>query len=135
MARLKFLRRNTTKYLRLGRRRKKLQKWRSPKGRDNKMRLRFAGLPRTVEVGYKKCKKERGKIKGKIPVSINNINELEKIKQNEIAVLAKVGMKNKINIAKKAKESGIKIANLNVDKFLEELKVKDTKNENKETKK
>ena len=134
MARLKFLRRNTTKYLRLGRKRKKLQKWRAPKGRDNKMRLKTAGRPRTVEIGYSKSKKERGKIKGKTPVIINNLQELENIKPNEIMILAKVGKKKKIEIVKKAKENGIKIANLNVEKFLQSLENKD-KSEIKEAKK
>ena len=36
----KFLRRNTGSLSRLGKLRRKLQKWRKPKGRDNKMRLK-----------------------------------------------------------------------------------------------
>ncbi len=133
MARLKFLRRNTTKYLRLGKKRKKLQKWRAPKGRDNKMRLKTAGRPRTVEIGYRNNKQDRGKLKGKTPVIVHNIQELENIKQNEIAVLAKVGRKNKIKIVEKAKQKNIHLANLNIEKFLQSQEKKET-NENKENK-
>jgi large subunit ribosomal protein L32e len=121
MARLKFLRRNTTKLLRLGKKRKKLQKWRAPTGRDNKMRLRERGYPRTVEVGFKKDKKVRGTIEGKNQKFVENLKDINNVKKNEIVILKKIGMKKKIAIAKKAQEKGIKIKNLNVNKFLNNL--------------
>ena len=124
MARIKFLRRNTTKYLRLGKRRRKIQKWRAPKGRDNKMRLREKGYPRTVEIGYKKNKKLRGKIDGKTPIIINNVSELEKIKKDQAVIIGRVGGKKKIEIAKKASEMKIRIENLNVEKFIKNINQK-----------
>ena len=119
MAKLKFLRRNTGDYSRLGRNRKKLQKWRHPRGRDNKMRLREKSKGRTVEVGYKQDLTTRGKIDGKEVIMIRNTKDLEKAKGKTI-LLAKVGKKNKIEIAKKAKEMNLKIKNLDVEKFLKE---------------
>lgn len=122
MARLKFLRRHATKLSRLGKNRKKLQKWRSPKGRDNKMRLREKGYPRTVEIGYKKCKYIREKVEGKEVVYIENIKDIEKAKKENTLIIKNIGMKKKIEIAKKADEKGLKIKNLNVKKFLSEVK-------------
>ena len=43
---------------------------------------------------------------------------MEKIKNNEIGIIAKIGKKKKIQIANKAKELGIKLYNLNPEKFL-----------------
>ncbi|MEA3329770.1 MAG: eL32 family ribosomal protein [Nanoarchaeota archaeon] len=120
MGKIKFLRRNTKSYSRLGRKRKKLQKWRKPKGRDNKMRLREKGYPRTVELGYKQSEDSRGKIGGKLIVKVENLAGFKKAGKDKIIILTKMGKKKKIGIAKFAKEQGIKIKNLDVNKFLEE---------------
>ena len=126
--RIKFLRRNTKDYSKLGKKRKKLQKWRSPKGRDNKMRLREKGYPRTVEVGYKKDKTLSGKIDGKEVAVIKNLTDLELAGKNKTLMLAKIGKKKKIEIAKKAKELGLKIKNLDIEKAInEEIKPKAVK--------
>jgi ribosomal protein L32E len=124
MKKIKFLRRNTERLLRLGKKRKKLQKWRTPKGRDNKMRLREKGYPATVEIGYKKSAKTRGKIEGKEVLLIGNVSELEKAGKNSVIILRKVGKKNKIEIAKKAKELNVKIKNLDLEKILQQEKSK-----------
>ncbi len=127
MKKIKFLRRNTREYSRLGKGRKKLQKWRKPKGRDNKMRLRRKGVPRTVEIGYKQDAQTRGKIKGKKIVVVRTISELKKA-NGKIIVLGKIGIKKKIEIAKFAKEKKIEIMNLDIGEFLrgiEEAKKKE----------
>jgi ribosomal protein L32E len=54
---------------------------------------------------------------------------LEKIKKGEIAIVGKIGMKKKIEIAKKAKEKGIPIHNLNVNKMLKKIEKKKLKTE------
>lgn len=118
MTRHNFTRRNTTQYLRLGKRRKKSVRWQKPKGRDNKMRLKFKGYPKTVSIGYVKNHKIRGKINGKEQVHIKNINDLNNVKPNQIIVLGRFGKKKKIEIAKKAKEKNLLIFNLNVNKLL-----------------
>lgn len=107
MSKLKFMRRNTKEYFRLGKRRKKLRKWRRPKGRDNKMRLKERGRPRTVEIGYKKSKKEAGE---KV-FAISNINQLKELKKGSRVLFNKVGKKKKIELNKLAKKLNLKILN------------------------
>jgi len=115
----KFLRRSWDRYSKLGKKRKKKQKWRNPKGRDNKMRERTKGHPKTVNTGYKTP------IKKKL-VLINNVSELEKVKGKKV-MMRKIGKRKKIEIAKKAKEMKISIQNLNVEKFLKKLNNKPKK--------
>ena len=132
MAKLKFLRRNWSKASRLGRKRKNKQVWRSPKGRHSKTRGERKGYPAIVKIGYKQDVTTSGLIKEKTPMLVNNIKELLKIGKNEVAVLGNVGMKKKLEIAKKAKEKGILISNLNVEKVLKKSeKIKKYKAEQK----
>lgn len=115
---VKFLRRTWSRYSKLGKGRKKKRVWRRPTGRHNKMREKRKGYPAVVSIGYKSNRESRLKIKEKIPVKIYNIKDLEKIKENEIAVVGNVGKRKKIEIAKKSKEMKIKIYNMNPEKFL-----------------
>ena len=112
----KFLRRSWDRYSKLGRKRKKKQVWRRPTGRDNKMRERRRGYPARVSIGYKKAGRKEKQI------IIKNIEDLKKIGKNSMVIVGRVGKKKKIDIAKKAREGKIKIANLNIDKFLKENK-------------
>lgn len=117
MARKKFLRGDWMNYSKLGRKRKKKLKYRKAKGRHNKIREKMKGHPRKVSVGYKKSRKgEKKEIK-----IISNAKELSEIKKGEEIILAKIGKKKKIEIARKAEEQGIKILNLNVKKFLRKI--------------
>jgi len=133
MVKIKFLRRNTGEYSRLGKKRKKIQKWRAPKGRDNKMRLRRKSYPRTVEIGYKQDSKTRYLIEGKEQVIVRNLNDLEKIKENQIIIIGKVGMKKRADIIKIAKEKNINI--INEKKKEVKKKIKETNKEKQEEKK
>ena len=134
----KFLRHTKHKYSKLGLRRKKKQVWRRPTGRDNKMREQRRGKPALVAIGYSSDKKERGKIENKTPIIIRNISQMEKIKKDQIAILANIGKKKKIEIAKKAKELKVEIYQFNPEKFLrlneKKTEVKDKKPESKENK-
>ncbi len=124
----KFLRRVWSRYSKLGKRRKKKQVWRKPKGRDNKMREKRKGYPVVVSIGYKRDTKLRKKIKEKQPIIIMNTKDLEKINNNQIAIIGKIGKKKKIEIAEKAKEKKIQVHNLNIDKFLKKkIKPKEEK--------
>ncbi|MBU0958707.1 MAG: hypothetical protein KKB31_02050 [Nanoarchaeota archaeon] len=128
-----FKRRDNTRYSKLGKRRKKKQKWRRPTGRDNKMREKRRGYPAIVSVGYKKPK-EKGK------VIVNNIRELENIKKDLVVIIGGVGKKKRIEIAKKAKEMKLSISNMNTNAFLKKIekektkKKKEEKSDNKKTK-
>ncbi len=118
----KFVRRTWNKYSKLGLRRKKKQVWRRPHGRDNKMREKRGGYPPVVSIGYRGEKAFRGKIEEKNAVMVKNLKDLSKIKKGEIAIIGKIGKKNKLEIAKKAKNENIPIYNLNINKFLKQAK-------------
>lgn len=117
MARKKFLRGDWMNYSKLGRKRKKKLKYRKAKGRHNKIRERMKGHPRKVSIGYKKS----SKVKIKEIKIVSNTKELSRIKKGEGIILAKIGKKKKIEIARKSKELGIRILNLNIEKFLEKI--------------
>ena len=102
----KFLQRQGNILSKLGKRRKKKQKWKKPTGRDNKMREKRKGYPVVVSIGYKKSKSEMKKI----PI-IRNINEIEETSGKEI-IIGKIGRKKREEIIKKAEEKKIKIYNL-----------------------
>ena len=123
----KFLRRNSDRHSKLGRNRRKKQTWRKPKGRHNKMRDKRRGYPAIVKVGYKNSDVEREKINGMVPVLVMNVKNLGKIKSNEVGIIGNVGKKKKIEIVQKAKESKIKLHNVNIEKFLEKNKMKTSK--------
>ena len=108
----KFTRRDFKRYSKLGKRRKKLQKWRKPKGRDNKMREKRYGYPKVVSVGYKSPRKSSGKIEGLNPVLICNTKDLEKMNKKSVVIIGRVGAKKKIEIIKKSVEMKLKILNL-----------------------
>lgn len=134
MKKPKFLRRNWSKKSRLGNKRKKKQVWRSPHGRHSKTRKKRKGYPAIVQIGYRKDKREREMIKDSKPVIVQNIKELEKMKKGEIAIIGKVGNKKRIELAKKAKEKGVQIHNINVNRLLKKVKKKETKSETKTVK-
>ncbi len=117
----KFLRRNSSQYLKLGKKRKKKQVWRHPNGRHNKMRKKKKSYPKVVETGYKKDKRIRGTIEQKKPILIKNIKDLEILKENQIAIIGNIGKKKKIEILKTAKEKNIKLHNVNINKYLKEM--------------
>lgn len=109
----KFLRQDFMMHIKIGKHRKKIQKWRRPKGRDSKMRLKMKGYPASPGVGYKALKKDKGKIKGFKSVIVHNVSGLAKLDNNSIIIIAKkVGARNKINIIKKAEEMKLPILNV-----------------------
>lgn len=112
MEKKKFIRRDSKRYSRIGKNRKKLQKWRKPKGRDNKMREKRAGYPVNVSVGYKSSKKTKGKINDLTPCRVYNLNDLEKAGNDSIVIIGKIGAKKKAEIIKKAVEMKLKIGNM-----------------------
>ena len=107
MTRKKFLRRDSVRYSKLGKNRKKLKKWRRPKGRDNKMRENRKGYPRIVSIGYKSQKSRDPK-----PILIHNENEFKNLTKNTPIILAKLGAKKKLELIKKASELNLNVLNI-----------------------
>jgi ribosomal protein L32E len=124
-----FLRKDSNKKIRIGRRKK--SRWRKQKGGDSKIRQRMKSYRKTPSIGYGADKSSHGLIKiaekTLQPIIIHNAIDLNKVEKNQIAVIAHTGKKNKIEIAKKAQEKGIKIANLNVKKILKSVKKQENK--------
>jgi ribosomal protein L32E len=98
-----FLRRDWHKRTRFMR--KKKMKWRNVRGMDNKIRLGFKGYARRVKVGWGSKKKN-----GPLSIRVENLTELQKIKNHPI-VIGKVGKKKREEIIKKAAEMKLTILN------------------------
>ena len=109
----KFLRQETTLHSKIGRNRKKIQKWRRPNGRDSKMRLRRRNYPASPTVGHKTPRKESGKIRNLTPLTISNFADLNSATKHNILILsARLGARRKIEIIKKAEELKLQILNI-----------------------
>jgi len=104
-----FLRTGTARYKRLGRR--KLLRWRKPRGRHNKIREKRKSRPLKVQIGYRTKKEGRNKINGKNVTRISNLNELEKLGKGSTIIIGKMGKRKKILALNKAKEKGIEVIN------------------------
>ena len=109
---MKFLRQDIMRHSKLGKNRKKLQKWRAPTGRHSKMRQKRKSYPTLPTVGHKSPKIESGKINGLFPILVHNTNDLAKVGKNNIVIIAKVGAKKKLEIIKKVEEMKLKVYNL-----------------------
>ena len=107
----KFTRRGTRRHSKLGRGRKNKQKWRKPKGRDNKMRENKKSRPPVVSVGYRKPKEERGKINGKKPVRVENLKDARNVGKGDLVIIASVGKKKRLEIEKIIGDKGADILN------------------------
>jgi len=109
----KFVRSGTYRFSRLGKGRPKLQKWRRPRGKHNKTRLKRFSYPVQPGIGFGTPRINSGKVQGLIPIVVNNLNELQALNNKNIAIISqKVGARKKIDMIKKASELKIKIANV-----------------------
>lgn len=109
---MKFLRQDGNRFSRLGKGRKKLQKWRRSKGKHSKMRKKRGSYPAKPSPGYKSPSSTYGRIKGLIPILVHNLKELENLSKDNIAVIAKIGAKKKFELIKKAAELKVRIFNV-----------------------
>lgn len=96
----------------LGKKRRKLRKWRRPTGRHSKMRQQRKSYPARPTVGHKTARKDSGKIHGLKPILVHNLTQLSKLDKNSAAILARIGAKKKLELIKYATEKNIKIINL-----------------------
>ena len=105
-------------HLTIGKKRKKKQIWRKPKGRDNKMREKRKGRPAVVKIGYRRQDKKENILR------IYNIKDLDKVRKEDILILGKIGRKKKIEIMKKAEEKKLNFLGINTGRFLKENEFK-----------
>jgi len=110
------------KFIRQDAHKKRLKKrWVRPRGLHSKVRLRKSGHPKPVSNGYGSPKEVRGLSKEGLKIKIihneDGFNEINKEKDG-IIIASSVGLRNKLQLLKKAREKGIKILNLNVDEYI-----------------
>ncbi len=106
---------------------KKLKKkWRRPSGRHSKMRLNLRGYRKQVSVGYGSPKKVKFLNKdGLKEIVVNNLRDLETVKEGVVCIGSKVGLKKKIELLNKIKELKLKVVNIkDVDGFIKNVKEK-----------
>ena len=104
----KFQRFESWRYVRIH------EPWRKPKGIDNHMRLSVKGWPALVKIGYRVPKKVRYlHPSGYRDILIHNVSELEVLAPDKDAarIAAGVGRRKRIEIAKRARELGIRVLN------------------------
>ncbi len=117
----KFQRTKFRAYVKLGKGQKSKQSYRKATGRHNKIREKQKGRPPRVEIGYKNETGGRGLINNKLPVLVNCLKDLEKVKKENIIIIGKIGDKNKEKIAKEIQKKGFDVDNLNIKKFLKKI--------------
>src|SRR3989338_246989 len=101
-----FPRQNWFRFKRLG------KAWRRPRGGQIKIRLSRKSRQRKPNPGYGKPSNERFHVNGIKPILIENISQLNNIKDNEAVLLSsRIGLKNALLISNAAKLRGINIMN------------------------
>lgn len=112
-----FLRSDTRRLLRLGKKRRNLQKWRRPKGRHSKIRKGRVGYPGSPSIGHGRPAIHAGLIKGKTPVVVLTIKEIDKLSKDNIVVISRrVGARKKVELIKHVQQKGLMILNVKKDK-------------------
>ena len=117
-----FVRKDSFKMSKLGKQRKKKQKWRRPRGRHSKLREKRTGHMIQPSIGWSSPRAVRGLTGEAKPKLIFNVADMDDLKANEIAIMGKVGKKKRIEIAEKAVAENKLILNVDVKKFLEQIK-------------
>jgi len=115
-----FIRQDYHRRKRLGRK----VKWRKPKGIHSKIRHHFKGRRKMPSPGYRSPSKVNAfHSAGLVVVRVLSAGDLKKInKETEGIIVAKtIGMKNRLEILRKAKEMGVQVLNLNIDDTIKKI--------------
>lgn len=110
---MKFLRQDAHKKTKLG------DKWRKPKGWQNKVRLNKKGYRKMPHPGYGTPNADKYKINGEHVTFVSNLKELEAAKGT--VLLTKMGMKKKIALIEAGEKLKVKFG-FDAKKLLAELK-------------
>ncbi|MBX4211848.1 50S ribosomal protein L32e [Candidatus Pacearchaeota archaeon] len=108
----RFVRTDSNRFLKLGKKRKKGRVWRRAKGIHSKIRRRRRGYPAIPIIGYGTPRATAGTIQGKKPVLVHNLDEMKNLGKDSIIIIARVGARKKLMIIKKAEEMKIPISNI-----------------------
>jgi large subunit ribosomal protein L32e len=104
----KFRRQEWFRFKRLG------EKWRIPRGKDSKMRVRKSGKPAMPSVGYKSSKLTRGlHPSGLAEVMVNSPRDVELVNPSRqvVRIASSVGKVKREKILARAKELKIRVLN------------------------
>ncbi len=115
-------------------------KWRKPRGRQSKLRIKKGGSGRKPSVGYRTEKTKRNMIRGFKAFNVSNVPQLEKLPENSaIIISSSVGSKKAVEIYKAAVEKGFTVLNMRrmkglirKEKVLKKIAVSSKKNEEKQ---
>lgn len=102
-------------------------KWRRPRGIHNKLRRGFKGHKAMPSIGYSSPRSVSGLTrKGLSLILVHNKNDLNKVKENCVGVIAgNVGLKKKIEILNLAKEKKVNILGVkDIESFVSSAKEK-----------
>ena len=109
----RFVRPDTHLFARIGKGRKKLQKWRRPRGHHNKTRLNRFGYLIQPGIGFGTPRKDSGKVMGLVPLHISEMKDVDSMSKSNIAIISRrIGAKKKLDIIKLLNEKGFKIMNV-----------------------
>jgi len=89
-------------------------KWKRPRGKDNKMRLKLKGYPPVVSVGYRSPSIIRGlHPSGLEPVVIANARDLERLDPSKhiVYIARSVSLRKHAELVKLAVQKGFRVAN------------------------
>ena len=96
--------------------------WRKPKGLHSKMRHHIRGRRSSPSVGYKSPVEARClHPSGLKQVVVHNLKEIPSSKEYGIIIAGNVGKRKKVDIIKKAIESGIKILEIDAELFMKKV--------------
>ena len=112
----RFERADTVRFLRLGKKRPKLQKWRRPRGRHSKIRRKRFSYDIQPGIGFGKPASQRGLVKGVRPILIHNLFELDKVHANKdatVIISSRIGAKKRLEMLKKASEKKLHVIGTN----------------------
>jgi len=106
-----FLRPGWYRMGRVGKKIKRKQVWRKPKGGGSKIKKRERGYPARPTIGWGSAKEIKNQVQGFNFVRIQNVSQLNNLGKVKAVMIASVGKKKKAEVKKKAEEMGIKILN------------------------
>jgi large subunit ribosomal protein L32e len=128
----KFAKQNSSAFKRL------TKSWRKPRGTHSKIRLGIAGKRPKVKSGYRTPINLRDiNPKGLIEVNISKLSDLAALNKSKhsIVISRTLGLKKKLDLAKKVAEKGFAIANTDLKSLESKLKIKKEKAKAKKEKK
>ena len=104
-------------------------KWKRPKGRQSKLRVKKSGSGMKVSIGYGSPKKEK-------PIVIKSLNDMESLKKDDkIIIQGTIGLRKLNYIVEKAKKMGLIITNKRRIEKLTKIKEEIKKKKEEKTKK